>query len=77
MTKLTAIFNGIKILGGVLKNLFLFLFIRRSGETKEVVKGLKKEVKDAKESAKKKNSIKSLDDDTLDDGLRIRKRKSK
>lgn len=68
--KLTPFISLIESLGRVLKNLYLGLFIYRSGETKEVVREKKKEVKDAKRASRIRNNIKSLDDNTLNNGLR-------
>ena len=73
----TAILGIVKGLGAALSKLFLGLFLIRTGENKEVLKGSKKEVKDAKEANKVNNHIANLDDDVLNDGLLANKSKPK
>lgn len=70
MANLTAILTMIKSLGAVLKNLFLGLFLYRSGQNKEIIKAQKKGLHDAKEANKIKDRISKLSDDELDKRLR-------
>ncbi len=56
-------------LGPALTKAFLALFLINSGVNKEVLKGARKDLKDAKKAGKRKNHISTLSDDDLNSGL--------
>lgn len=70
LNNILAVFEVFKVLGKVLKDAFLVLFLLRKGKEKEELKLKKKEVLDAKKANLLINHISNLDDDTLNDGLR-------
>jgi hypothetical protein len=74
VNKLSLLLDLVTGLGKMLKDVFLALFFFNYGKDEERLKSKEKEVKDAKESGKLRNTVSGKSDDDLRSGLRDNKR---